>query len=119
MEEEKKEEKEKNLLFRNPKKKILANLNKKFYENIYNKKIKNINSIKYIKYYIYADIIPLIIADFISDQKNLYVVIDRSDDLRNNLSTIFDSEILYKLGESNFEEVINQMLTLFHSLNNK
>ena len=122
VEEEKKEEKEKNLLFRNPKKKILANLNKKFYETIYNKKVKNINSIKYIKYYIYADIIPLIIADFISDQKNLYVVIDRSDDLRNNLSTIFDSEILYKLGESNFEEVINQMLmkiTEYKNLKNK
>ena len=122
VEEEKKEEKEKNLLFRNPKKKILANLNKKFYETIYNKKVKNINSIKYIKYYIYADIIPLIIADFISDQKNLYVVIDRSDDLRDNLSTIFDSEILYKLGESNFEEVINQMLmkiTEYKNLKNK
>ena len=122
VEEEKKEEKEKNLLFRNPKKKILANLNKKFYETIYNKKVKNINSIKYIKYYIYADIIPLIIADFISDQKNLYVVIDRSDDLRNNLSTIFDSEILYKLGKSNFEEVINQMLmkiTEYKNLKNK
>ena len=122
VEEEKKEEKEKNLLFRNPKKKILANLNKKFYETIYNKNVKNINSIKYIKYYIYADIIPLIIADFISDQKNLYVVIDRSDDLRNNLSTIFDSEILYKLGESNFEEVINQMLmkiTEYKNLKNK
>ena len=65
---------------------------------------------KYMKYYLYVDIIPLIIADFISDPRNLYMVIDHSDDLRKNLTSIFDSEILYKLGESNFEEVINQML---------
>ena len=76
----------------------------------YKRDNKDIKTIKYKKYYIYADIIPLIIADFISDQRNLYVVIDRSDDLRNNLTTIFDSEILYKLGQSNIEEVINQML---------
>jgi hypothetical protein len=101
---------------------MLANLNKKFYETIYNKNAKSIKSIKYNKYYIYADIIPLIIADFISDQKNLYVVIDRSDDLRNNLSSIFDSEILYKLGETNLEEVINQMLikiTEYKNIKNK
>ena len=124
VEEKKKEEnhRKENLLFRNPKKKYIENLDKKFYETIYNKNIKNINSIKYYKYYIYADIIPLIIADFISDQKNLYIVIDRSDDLRNNLSSIFDSEILYKLGASNFEEVINRMLmkiTEYKKLKNK
>ena len=122
--EEKKEknDKDKKLLFTNPKRKMLANLNKKFYETIYNKNAKSIKSIKYNKYYIYADIIPLIIADFISDQKNLYVVIDRSDDLRNNLSSIFDSEILYKLGETNLEEVINQMLikiTEYKNIKNK
>ena len=99
-----------NLLFSSPNKKDITNLEKVFYPTNYNKKPKNIKSIKCIKYYLYVDIIPLIIADFISDQRNLYVVIDHSDDLRNNLTSIFDSEILYKLGEDNFEEVLNEML---------
>ena len=99
-----------NLLFSSPNKKDITNLEKVFYPTNYNKKQKNIKSIKCIKYYLYVDIIPLIIADFISDQRNLYVVIDHSDDLRNNLTSIFDSEILYKLGEDNFEEVLNEML---------
>ena len=99
-----------NLLFSSPNKKEISILENVFYPTNYNKKPKNIKSIKCIKYYLYVDIIPLIIADFISDQKNLYVVIDHSDDLRNNLTSIFDSEILYKLGEDNFEEVLNEML---------
>ena len=100
----------KGLLFSNPNKKDNNYIEKKFYETNYEKEPKNIKEIKYVKYYIYADIIPLIIADFISDQRNLYVIIDHSDDLRTNLSSIFDSEILYKLGEENLDEVINQML---------
>ena len=70
------------------------NLDKKFYSTNYDKNIKNIKSLKYFKYYIYAEILPLIIADFISDQRNLYVIIDHGDDLRDNLTSIFDSEIL-------------------------
>ena len=98
------------LLFSNPKKIELKKLEKIFYSTDYNKNPKTIKSIKFIKYYLYVDIIPLIIADFISDQRNLYVVIDHSDDLRDNLTSIFDSEILYKLGEDNIEEVLNKML---------
>ena len=106
----KKKEKNKNLLFSNPNKNEDANLDIKLYKTNYEKGKNKIKTIKYNKYYLYLDILPLILADFISDPQNLYIVIDHSDDLRNNLSSIFDSEILYKLGETNFEEVINQML---------
>ena len=98
------------LLFSNQNKMEDYNFDKKFYSTNYDKNIKNIKSLKYFKYYIYAEILPLIIADFISDQRNLYVIIDHGDDLRDNLTSIFDSEILYKLGEDNFEEVLEQIL---------
>ena len=95
------------LLFSNRNKKKEIILEKKYYKTEYNKQNgNNIKSIKYNKYFIYADIIPLIIADFISDQKNLYLVIDHSDDLRADLTSIFDVERLYKLGENNFEEIL-------------
>ena len=100
------------LLFSNRNKKKEIILEKKYYKTEYNKQNgNNIKSIKYNKYFIYADIIPLIIADFISDQKNLYLVIDHSDDLRADLTSIFDVEILYKLGENNFEEILSHILS--------
>ena len=102
--------KNKNLLFSNRNKNENTNLDKQFYKTYFDKRENNIKTIKYNKFYLYIDILPLILADFISDPQNLYIVIDHSDDLRNNLSSIFDSEILYKLGETNFEEIINQML---------
>ena len=77
---------------------ILINKNKvkknSFYSEIENKK-----TIKYSKYYIYIESLPLIIADFISNQNKSYIILDHGDDLRNDLRTLFDNEILGRLGE--------------------
>ena len=64
------------------------------------------------------EIIPLIIADFISDERNLYLILDHSDDFRKNLSSMFDVEILYKLGENCIEEVLNQRADKISDLKN-
>ena len=106
------------LLFSSKKKKNKEEKEKVFYETKY-KKDFNIKSIRFMKHYLYADIIPLIIADFISDERNMYLILDYSDDFRNNLSTIFDVEILFKLGENNFEEVINQRTNKVSELKDK
>ena len=90
------------LLFSSNKKKT-EYVDKVFYNTIYDREKNNIKSITYLKHYLYIDIIPLIIADFISDERNLYLILDHSDDFRNNLSTIFDVEILFKLGKNSLE----------------
>ena len=97
------------LLFSSKKKKIDYK-DKVFYETIYDKNKKNIKSVKFFKYYLYIDILPLIIADFISDERNLYLILDHSDDFRNNLSSIFDVEILSKLGDNYLKEVLIQRI---------
>ena len=104
------------LLFSSKRKKIEIK-EKVFYETIY-KKNYNIKSIRFLKHYLYADILPLIIADFISDERNLYIILDHSDDFRKNLSSIFDIEILNKLGDNNFEEVLNQKTNKISELKN-
>ena len=93
------------LLFSSKKKKTEEQKDKVFYETIY-KKDNNIKSINILKHYLYIDIIPLIIADFISDERNLYLILDHSDDFRNNLSTIFDVEILSKIGNNYVDDVL-------------
>ena len=77
---------------------ILINKNKvkknSFYSELENKK-----TIKYSKYFLYIESLPLIIADFISNQNKSYIILDHGDDLRNDLRTLFDNEILGRLGE--------------------
>ena len=103
------------LLFSSNKKKT-EYVDKVFYNTIYDREKNNIKSITYLKHYLYIDIIPLIIADFISDERNLYLILDHSDDFRNNLSTIFDVEILFKLGKNSLEEVLNQRISKISDL---
>ena len=77
---------------------VLINKNKvkknSFYSEVENKK-----TIKYSKYFLYIESLPLIIADFISNQNKPYIILDHGDDLRNDLRTLFDNEILGRLGE--------------------
>ena len=77
---------------------VLINKNKvkknSFYSEVENKK-----TIKYSKYFLYIESLPLIIADFISNQNKSYIILDHGDDLRNDLRTLFDNEILGRLGE--------------------
>ena len=103
------------LLFSSKKKKIEIK-EKVFYETKYKKKEINVKSIKFLKHYLYIDILPLIIADFISDERNLYLILDHSDDFRNSLSKIFDVEILSKLGEDYLEEALNQKIKKLEEL---
>ena len=105
------------LLFSSKKKKINY-VEKEFYETNYEEKPKNIKSVRYLKYYLQMEIIPLIIADFISGERNLYLILDHSDDFRQNLSSTFDVEILYKLGENCIEEVLNQRADKISDLKN-
>jgi len=100
-------EKKKQLLFSSKKKKTKDELEKEFYETKY-KDPSNIKSVKFLKHYLYVDILPLIIADFISDERNLYLILDHSDDFRNNLSSTFDVEILNRLGKYNLEEITSK-----------
>ena len=104
MNESEEMDKKKQLLFSSKKKKTKDEFEKEFYETKY-KEPSNIKSVKYFKHYLYVDILPLIIADFISDERNLYLILDHSDDFRNNLSSTFDVEILNRLGKYNLEEI--------------
>ena len=104
MNESEKIDKKKQLLFSSTKKKSKDEIEKEFYETKY-KEPTNIKSVKFFKHYLYVDILPLIIADFISDERNLYLILDHSDDFRNNLSSTFDVEILNRLGKYNLEEI--------------
>ena len=107
MNENEKIDKKKQLLFSSKKKKVKDEIEKDFYETKY-KEPTNIKSVKFYKHYLYVDILPLIIADFISDERNLYLILDHSDDLRNNLSSTFDVEILHRLGKYSLEEISNK-----------
>ena len=57
--------------------------------------------VQYAKSYIYIESLLLILADFISDKKNKksYIIIDYGNEYRNELRTLFDNEILGRLGE--------------------
>jgi len=97
--EEKKEEEEKEKVTLKKKKlkpKTVIKESASFHsDNDNNKKVQ------YSKSYIYIESLLLILADFISDKsKNKsYIIIDHSDELRNELRTLFDNEILGRLGE--------------------
>ena len=67
----------------------------------YHSEYDNNKKVQYSKSYIYIESLLLILADFISDKsKNKsYIIIDHSDELRNELRTLFDNEILGRLGE--------------------
>lgn len=56
------------------------------------------NTRSYTKYYIFIETLPLIIADFLSEEGNV-VVLDHGDEIRDNLRTLFDNEILTRMGE--------------------
>ena len=108
-ENEEEEKKENKLINKN---KIKKN---SFYSEIDNKK-----TIKYSKYFLYIEALPLIIADFISNQNKSYVILDHGDDLRNDLRTLFDNEILGRLGEEIAYEINrNKMEQLKDFLINK
>jgi len=101
------------------KKNKLINKNKikknSFYSEIGNKK-----TIKYSKYFLYIESLPLIIADFISNQNKSYIILEHGDDLRNDLRTLFDNEILSRLGEEiTYEINRNKMEQLKDLLINK
>ena len=57
--------------------------------------------VQYSKSYIYIESLLLILADFISDKKNKnsYIIVDHGNEYRNELRTLFDNEILGRLGE--------------------
>ena len=63
------------------------------------------NEIKYYKYYLYIESLFLIIADFISKENNNYIILEHNDELRNDLRTLFDNEILGRMGEDISTEV--------------
>jgi hypothetical protein len=48
--------------------------------------------------FVLIEALPLIIADFISENQNI-VLVDFNEDLRDELRTLFDNEILQRLGE--------------------
>ena len=112
--EEQKIDKKDYLLFSSKRKK--EKHEKIYYSTNYKSKPENMKSIRFYKHYLYADILPLIIADFISDERNLYLILDHSDDFRNNLSTIFDTEILFRLGKNNLDEISNERLNKISEL---
>ena len=111
-EEEDEEEKEENKNKLITKNKIKKN---SFYSEVDNKK-----TVKYSKYYLYIEALPLIIADFISNQNKSYIILDHGDELRNDLRALFDNEILSRLGEEILYEINrNRMEQLKDLLINK
>lgn len=48
--------------------------------------------------FIYIDILPVLIADFLQDYPGI-VLVDKSNELRNEMKALFDNEILHKLGD--------------------
>ena len=95
-EDEEKEEKEENIKKKILKpKRILRKSPTLRSDNQDNKKVQ------YSKSYIYIESLLLILADFISDKKNKnsYIIVDHGNEYRNELRTLFDNEILGRLGE--------------------
>ena len=94
--DEEKEEKEENIKKKILKpKRILRKSPTLRSDNQDNKKVQ------YSKSYIYIESLLLILADFISDKKNKnsYIIVDHGNEYRNELRTLFDNEILGRLGE--------------------
>ena len=64
----------------------------------------NIKTVIYTKSYLYIETLPLMIADFISTEPTL-LILDHSDDLRDNLRTLFDNEVMGRLGEETYTKI--------------
>ena len=79
---------------------------------------ENQKKIQYSKSYIYIESLLLILADFISDKSkdNSYIIIDFGGEYRNELRTLFDNEILGRLGEEVQYEVNKNKLELLKDL---
>ena len=93
---------------------------KKIKKNSFYSEIDNKKTIKYSKYFLYIEALPLIIADFISIPNKSYIILDHGDELRNDLRTLFDNEILGRLGEEiSYEINRNKMEQLKDLLINK
>ena len=79
---------------------------------------KSVKEVSYVKTYLYIETLPLMIADFISKEKRL-LLLDHSDELRDNLRTLFDNEIMARLGEETYNEITkiksNQLKELLSS----
>ena len=62
---------------------------------------ENPKKVQYSKSYIYIESLLLILADFISDKKRnkSHIIIDFGEEYKNELRTLFDNEILGRLGE--------------------
>ena len=117
--EQNNEEKEQEEMEDQNNKNKLINKNK-IRKNSFYSEIENKKTIKYSKYYIYIESLPLIIADFISNQNKSYIILDHGDELRNDLRTLFDNEILSRLGEEiSYEINRNKMEQLKELLLNK
>ena len=79
---------------------------------------ENQKKIQYSKSYIYIESLLLILADFISDKSkdNSYIIIDFGGEYRNELRTLFDNEILGRLGEEVQYEVNKNKIELLKDL---
>lgn len=58
----------------------------------------------YQKNYLFIETLPLILADFLSTSPD-YAICDLNDDIRVSLRTLFDNEILQRLGEYTSVEI--------------
>ena len=79
---------------------------------------ENQKKVQYSKSYIYIESLLLILADFISDKNKdkSYIIIDFGGEYRNELRTLFDNEILGRLGEEVQYEVNKNKLELLKDL---
>jgi hypothetical protein len=55
--------------------------------------------------YLLIECLPLIIADFVHENISSIVLVDFNEDLRDELRTLFDNEILQRLGEEIKEDI--------------
>ena len=76
--------------------------------------------VQFSKSYLYIESLPLIIADFLSNKNtqnnSSYIITEHSDDLKNELRTLFDNEILGRLGEEVIYEVSKQKIETLKDL---
>ena len=79
---------------------------------------ENTKKVQYAKSYIYIESLLLILADFISDKNRnkSYTIIDFGEEYRQELRTLFDNEILGRLGEEVIYEVNKNKLELLKDL---
>ena len=105
-EKEEKEEKEEEDINKKNKKKLKPKTILKKSLTLHSEN-ENPKKVQYSKSYLYIESLPLILADFISIKNNQisYIIIDHDEELKNELRTLFDNEILGRLGEDILYEV--------------